>query len=160
MKNSSVSRFIAPVLVVLAIVISMVAAWTVLKVESVTQEFTLRQLLEEDMLNMLWVWISGAGALLVIISAFLANPSRTKLAQAGGYLAVILPIKVLWDGFTREDVPGLSITAGWGLWAALVLTVLAIVAAHLFKDDAATVVRTPRAVDETHTVARTPRTQE
>ena len=115
MKNSNMNRYVAPVLVLLAIVISLVAAWTVVKMEAGTQTYTLKEMMDGDMVDMIWVWISGIGALLVIASAFMNASMRSKLAQAGGLLAVILPIKVLWDGFTREDVPGVTISAGWGL---------------------------------------------
>ena len=158
MKNSNMNRYVAPALVLLAIVISFVAAWTVVKMEAGTQTFTLKEMMDGDMVDMIWVWISGMGAFLVIASAFLGYSLRSKLAQAGSVLAVILPIKVLWDGFTREDVPGVTISAGWALWAALILTVLTILAAFMLKDGV-DVVRTTRTAGETDTVVRTTRTQ-
>jgi hypothetical protein len=154
------NRYVAPALVLLAIVISLVAPWSVVEMQQGTQEFTLNEMMDRDAVDMFWVWISGIGALLVIASAFLRGTMRTRLAQIGSILAVILPIKVLWDGFTREDTPGVTISPGWGLWLALILTVLAIIAAFMMSDDDdvdSNVVRTPQTVEDTDTVIRTER---
>ncbi len=158
MKTSRINRYIAPALVLLATLISWIAAWSVIEVEAGTQTFTLKEMMDGDMVDMIWVWISGIGVLMVVVSAFIGDSLRQRLAQVGSVLAVILPVKVLWDGFTREATPGMTISPGWGLWVALILTVLAILAASLVNDDTETVVHPTHTSDDPNTVVGTSRT--
>lgn len=142
MNNVGANRYIAPAMALLAVIIAWVSPVLNISMQGVSQSFNLQELLDADALHMRWVIISGIGVLVLLASAFLGDTMRKKVAQIGAYLAVVLPVRVLFDIFFDEDLDGVS--AGWGLWAGLVLTVLAIVVTHMMPDDADPVVRTPR----------------
>lgn len=134
MKNSNISRLLAPALVLIGIIAAVAAPWLSIVSELSTVEFSLSELYEDDVF-VRWVWISGIGAILVLASAFVADTMRKKLAQAGSFLAVILPVRSVFEVFTEDAPRGASFEIGLGLWVTLVAMVLAVGATYLMPDD-------------------------
>lgn len=133
-SNTNMMRFLPAGLGIIAVVVAFVAPWLAVEAsfggESQSQSFTLRELIEEDVLVMRWFWISLVGVVLLIASAAVAGDTGKNLAQAGAVLALVLPVRSLFDVFTEEEVAGASLASGWGLWACAVLGALALIASR------------------------------
>lgn len=133
-SNSNMMRFLPAGLGIIAVVVALVAPWLAIDLsfggETQSQSFTLRELIDEDVLVMRWFWISLVGVVLLIASAALAGETGKNLAQAGAVLALVLPVRTLFDVFTEEEIAGASLGAGWGVWAFTVLAALALIASR------------------------------
>lgn len=142
MRNDTTSRFVAPALIVIAVLAAITASWINVVSEFSTVQLSLKEFYEEDVF-VRWVWISGIGAILVLASAFVGDTMRKRLAQAGAFLAVVLPVRSLIEVFTEDAPRGASFEAGLGLWVTLAATILAVGATYLMPDDKDPVPTTP-----------------
>lgn len=140
MENSNLTRFAAPALGVLAALVAFVGPWMGIDVsfggESQSQSFTLKELIDEDVLVMRWFWISLVGVVLLIASAALTGDMGKNLAQAGALLTLVLPVRTIIDIFTDgDDIVGADVSAGWGLWVVTALAALALLASRFMPAD-------------------------
>lgn len=140
--NATSSRFLAPALIIIAVIAALAASWINMVSELSTIQFSLKEFYEEGVFER-WIWISGIGSILVLASVFVPDTMRKKLAQAGAFLAVILPVRSLIQVFTEDAPRGASYEVGPALWVALVATVLAVGASYLMPDDKDPVATTP-----------------
>lgn len=136
------SRFVAPALMVVAMIAAIAASWINVVSDLSTVQFSLKEFYEEGVF-VRWTWISGIGAILALASAFVADTMRKRLAQAGAFLAVILPVRSFIQVFTEDAPRGANYEVGLGLWVALAATLLAVVVTYLMPDDREPVPATP-----------------
>lgn len=134
MDNVIAGRFLAPALMVVAIIAAVAASWINVVSELSTVQFSLKEFYEEGVF-VRWIWISGMGAILVLASAFVADTMRKKLAQAGAFLSVVLPVRSFIQVFVEDAPRGATYEVAPGLWVALAATILAVVATYLMPDD-------------------------
>ncbi len=142
MKGTNTNRFLAPALAVVAVIAAIAAPWINVVSEFSTVQFSLKEFYVEGVF-VRWIWISGIGAALLLASAFVGDTMRKRLAQAGAFLAVVLPVRSLIQALTEDAPRNADYEVGVGLWVALAATVLAVVATYLMPDDTEPVASSP-----------------
>lgn len=131
--NTAFMRFLTPALAALATIIALFGQWFT-KTTSITKNTVDSTLLEViqgqsfvEYTSSRWMWISGAGVLLVIFAAFLSLEHRRDVAVAGSYLMMILPVWSLFQVYVGEEYLG----AGWAMWIAVVMSIAVLVLVRL-----------------------------
>lgn len=131
MNNIVVNKFVCPALAIIAGIVALVGPWfaTTTSITKTTIDSTLLEILRGDSsieyTSKTWLWLSIAGAVLVILSMFVNDVQRKPLAQAGSYIFLSLPVWSLFNVFTDSE----DIQAGWALWVTAGISVLVLLLA-------------------------------
>lgn len=145
-NDNNVMKFICPLLAALAVVVALFGPWfTMTSATGRNLEATLLDVLQGNAFveysSMRWLWISGAGVLLVLASAVVGDQVRKRLAEAGSFLMIILPGWSLFNVYTGDE----EFTAGWGMWAVAVIAVAIVILARMIPQEEPTEFVTPQA---------------
>lgn len=131
-SDKGVMKLICPALAVLATLVALFGPWfTRTTVTGRTVSSTLLEVIRGESFveytSQQWLWISGAGVLLVIASVVAGK----KIAQAGAVLMLMLPGWSLFNVYVNNE----GFDAGWAMWVAAVLVVAAIVVSRMLPED-------------------------
>lgn len=129
-------RLAAPALAVIATVVALFGPWftRTTQITGRTHEATLLEVIQGtsfvEYASQQWLWISGAGVLIVLLSGVVDAQKRKRFAQGGGVLMLLLPGWSLFQVFVGDE----PFSAGWAMWIAAALAAAVVVLARMIPE--------------------------
>ena len=131
-NDNNLMKFICPLLAALATVIALFGPWftRTTQITGRTLDATLLEVIRGtsfvEYTSQQWLWISGAGVLIVLASAVVGDQLRKRLAGAGSVLMLFLPGFSLLNVYAGDE----GFDAGWAMWVAAAITVAIVILAR------------------------------
>lgn len=136
-NDNNLMKFICPLLAVLASVVALFGPWftRTTQITERTLDATLLEVIQGtsfvEYTSTRWLWISGAGVLIVLASAVVGDHLRKRLASAGSVLMLMLPAWSLLSVYSGNQ----DFDAGWAMWVTAAMTVAIVILARKIPQD-------------------------